>query len=170
MNLNKVLLIGRLGKDPEIKYTSGGEPICHFSLATSEKWKDKNGLQHEKTSWHNISAFRKLAEVCNEYLRKGSLIHVEGKLDYREYEKDGQKRQALNVVASDITFLEARKDKVDSPSEVKTPPQAAKKPLPDNSAFGGHNYSSPPVEPPLRGELFQHGSDYPTYSTRDVPF
>jgi len=96
--VNLVILVGRLGKDPEIRYTQDGAAVCNFSIATSETWKDRNGEKQQKTEWHRIIAFRKLAEICNQFLQKGSLIYLEGKLQTRTWEdKDGNKRSTTEI-------------------------------------------------------------------------
>ena len=99
MHLNKVQLIGRLGKDPELKYTPNGVAVAEFSLATSSKVKDQ-----EVTEWHNIKVWDKRAEVCAKYLKKGSLVYVEGRIETRSWEKDGQKRYKTEIVAGDVQF------------------------------------------------------------------
>ena len=102
-NLNKVLLMGRLGADPELRYTADGRPVASFRMATSESYKDKSENWQEKTEWHSIVAWRFLAERVAEKLKKGSLVYVEGKIQSREYEgKDGVKRRAFEIVASDV--------------------------------------------------------------------
>lgn len=104
--LNKVLIIGRLGKDPETRYTSGGDAVCNFSVATSESWKDKqSGEKKEKTEWHRIVAFRRLGEICGQYLQKGKQVYIEGKLQTRAWEKDGTTRYAVEIVASTMQML-----------------------------------------------------------------
>ncbi|NLT24999.1 MAG: single-stranded DNA-binding protein [Syntrophorhabdus sp.] len=105
-NLNKVLLMGRLGKDPELRYTTDGTPVATFSLATSESYKDKSGVKQERTEWHNIVVWRKLAEIAGEYLKKGRLVYIEGRIQSREYEgRDGVKRRAYEIVASDMKMM-----------------------------------------------------------------
>ena len=89
--LNKVMLIGHLGKDPELSYTPSGTAVCKFSLATNDSYKGDDGNWVERTEWHNITAWRKLAEVCSQYLKKGSRIYLEGKIQTDTYEKDGKK-------------------------------------------------------------------------------
>jgi len=96
-SLNKVQLIGNLGKDPELKFTPSGVAVATFSIATSEKWKDQEGNAQEKTEWHNIVAWRKTAEICGEYLKKGSKVYVEGKLETTPYEKDGVKHYPTKI-------------------------------------------------------------------------
>ena len=104
--LNKVMLIGRLGRDPEVRYTPDGAAIANFSIATSEGWKDKTtGEQKERTEWHRIVAFRKLGEICGEYLSKGKQVYIEGRLQTRSWEKDGIKRYTTEIIASDVQFL-----------------------------------------------------------------
>ena len=105
-SLNKVMLIGHLGKDPELKYTPSGVAVATFSIATSEQWKDQDGNQQEKTEWHNIVAWRKLAEIVGEYLKKGKKVYIEGKLQTRTYEKDGVKRYVTEIVADQLIMLD----------------------------------------------------------------
>jgi len=105
-SINKVTLIGRLGRDPEMRYTTDGTPVATFSLATSETWKDKNGEKQEKTEWHNIVAWRKLGEIAGEYLKKGKEVYLEGKIQSREYtDKEGIKRRAYEIVATEMKML-----------------------------------------------------------------
>ena len=105
-NVNRVILIGRLGKDPEVRYTADGTPVASFSLATTETRKNKDGTKNERTEWHRIVAWRKLGEIVAEYLRKGSLVYIEGKIQSREYEgKDGVKRRAFEIVADGMKML-----------------------------------------------------------------
>jgi single-strand DNA-binding protein len=109
--LNKVTLIGRVGKDPEIKYTGAGKAIANFSIATSESYKDKQtGEKVEKTEWHNISAFDRLAEVIGEYVKKGALLYVEGKIQTRKYEKDGVERYATSILINEMKMLGGRSE------------------------------------------------------------
>ena len=104
--LNKVMLIGRLGRDPEMKYTQQGTAICNMTIATSESWTDKStGEKQEKTEWHRCVSFGKQAEVLGKYLVKGSQVYIEGKLQTRQYEKDGQTHYATEIVVQDFTFL-----------------------------------------------------------------
>ena len=108
-SLNKVLLIGRLGKDPEIRYTPDGQPVANFSLATSEVWTDKNGTRQERTEWHNIVAWRRLAELSKRYLAKGRQVYVEGRLQTREWnDRDGNKRRTTEVIANQMVLLGSR--------------------------------------------------------------
>lgn len=110
-SVNKVFLVGSLGADPELKYTPSSRPVCNFRMATTDTWKDKSGARQERTEWHRIVAWGDLAETCSKYLAKGRLVHVEGKLQTRTYEKDGQKHYATEVVADRVTFLGSAGDK-----------------------------------------------------------
>jgi single-strand DNA-binding protein len=107
--VNKVILVGRLGKDPEVRYTPSGAAVANFSIATSEEWKDKNtGEKQERTEWHRIVAWRRLGEICGEYLHKGSQIYIEGRLQTRSWEdRDGNKRYTTEIVAQNMQMLEA---------------------------------------------------------------
>ena len=107
--VNKVILVGRLGNDPEVRYTQDGSAVASFSIATSDEWKDKEtGDKKERTEWHRIVAWRKLGEICGEYLSKGRQVYVEGKLQTRSWEKDGVTRYTTEIVASDVQFLGGR--------------------------------------------------------------
>ncbi|AEH45805.1 single-strand binding protein [Thermodesulfatator indicus DSM 15286] len=109
MSVNKVILIGRLGADPEVRYTPDGQPVSTFNLATSERWTDKNGQRQERTVWHRIVAFGKLAEICGEYLSKGRQVYIEGRLQTRSYEdRDGIKRYVTEIVAVNMQMLGRR--------------------------------------------------------------
>ena len=108
--LNKVLIIGNLGNDPEIKYTQSGSPVANLSIATSEKWKDKNsGEQKEQVEWHRIVLFSRLAEIAEQYLKKGSKVFVEGKLQTRDWEdSEGKKRYTTEIIAREMSMLDSR--------------------------------------------------------------
>jgi len=109
MSVNKVILVGRLGRDPEIRYTSGGQAVANFSIATDESYKDRNGEKQKRTEWHKIVAWRKQAEFAQQYLKKGSLIYLEGKIQSREWQdKEGQKRTSFEIVANDFRFVGGR--------------------------------------------------------------
>ena len=115
-SLNRVLLIGRLGKEPALNYTPNGQPVCKFSIATDDGWKDKQGQKHEKVTWHNIVFWGKAGENAKKYLSKGSLVYVEGKIDTRSYDdkETGQKKYVTEIIGSTIQFLEtAKKDPMD---------------------------------------------------------
>ncbi len=104
--VNKVILIGRLGADPEMRYTADGTPVATFRVATTETWKNKDGTKAEQTEWHRIVAWRKLGEIAGEYLKKGKLVYVEGRIQSREFEgRDGNKRKTFEIVASAMKML-----------------------------------------------------------------
>lgn len=104
--VNKVILVGNLGADPEVRYTSSGAAVCSLRIATSESWTDKDGNRQEKTEWHSVSVWGKQAELCKEYLSKGRQVYVEGSLQSREYtDKEGVNRRAWDVRANKVTFL-----------------------------------------------------------------
>ncbi len=107
--INKVILIGNLGIDPELRFTQSGTPVASFRIATSERWKDKEGNQQEQTEWHNIVAWGRLGELCNEYLNKGSKVYIEGKLKTRKWQdQNGNDRYTTDIVARDVQFLTPR--------------------------------------------------------------
>lgn len=104
--LNKVILIGRLGRDPEVRYMPNGEAVCNFSVATSESWKDSNGQKQERSEWHNVTMYRKLAEIAGKYLTKGSQVYLEGKIQSRKYtDKNGVERTAYEIIANEMKML-----------------------------------------------------------------
>jgi single-strand DNA-binding protein len=108
-SVNKVILIGNLGRDPELRYTAGGQPVASFSVATNERWNDREGKPQERTEWHRIVVWGKQAENCANYLAKGRTVYIEGRLQTREWEdKEGQKRQTTEVVAQTVQFLGSR--------------------------------------------------------------
>lgn len=135
--LNKVLLIGNLGKDPEFKYTPGGQAVATFSLATTEKFSDKGGQRQERTEWHNIVAWGKTAELVNQYLKKGRTVYIEGRLTTRSWDdKDGVKKYKTEIVASSVLFLGGNgggsgNNEMDMPSA-------------GNQSFGSHPMNSAP--------------------------
>ena len=124
--VNKATLIGRLGGDPEVRYTQSGTAVANFTLATNEKWKDKDGQQQEQTEWHKIVAFARLGEICGEYLSKGSLVYIEGRIQTRQWEdRDGNKRYTTEIVAREMKMLDTR-----------------------GQQSGGGGYDAPPVPEP----------------------
>ena len=109
--INKVILVGNLGRDPEMRYTPNGMAVANFSIATTERWKDKaSGEKQEKTEWHRIVAWGRLGEVCGEYLSKGRQVYIEGKLQTRQWEKDGVTRYTTEIVANEMKMLGNRDD------------------------------------------------------------
>jgi len=110
-SVNKVILIGRLGKDPEVKYTPNGTPVAKFSLATDEVYKDRSGEQQKRTEWHNIVAWSKLAEICGEYLTKGKQVYIEGSIRSRQWEgQDKVKRTSYEIIARQMQMLGSKAD------------------------------------------------------------
>ena len=109
MSVNKVILIGWLGQDPELRHTVDGTSVCNLSIATSETWKDQKGNEQKRTEWHRVVFWRRLAEIASQYLKKGSQVYVEGKIQSREYEdtvNPGTKRKAYEVIAYDLRILD----------------------------------------------------------------
>jgi single-strand DNA-binding protein len=152
-SVNKVILIGRLGKDPEVKYLPSGAPVAKFTLATDESFKDRTGEQQKHTEWHNIVAWNKLAEICGEYLTKGKQVYIEGSIRSHQYEDQaGNKRTAYEIVARNMQMLGSRADSermAASGMERATPAR----PSPAAPA---------PAEPPPPAE--------PEISDEDIPF
>lgn len=158
--INKVILVGNLGQDPEMKYFPSGDAVCNFSIATSESWKDKQtGEKVEKTEWHRIVAFRRLAEICGEYLSKGRQVYIEGKLQTRSWEKDGVTRYTTEIVASTMQMLGARDAAGPAPQRqggnFGQPANPYNQPAPQQK-----NYNQQPPAPPQ----FPEGPD------DDIPF
>lgn len=133
-SVNKVILVGRLGKDPEAKTFADGGMVTNFSLATSERWKDKQGEQQEKTEWHRIAMFGKVAEIAEKYLQKGSLVYIEGKLQTRKWtDKDGVERYSTEVIGDRMQMLGS---KPDGDREERAPRGSSSKPAPQQSKSG----------------------------------
>ena len=129
-SLNKVMLIGNLGRDPEVRYTPSGVAVATFTIATNESWKDQDGNTQERTEWHNIVAWRKLAEICGEWLKKGKKVYIEGRLQTRSYDdkNTGTKRYITEIVADNMIMLDSRGGASGEPSQ-QSAPQAAEEPL-----------------------------------------
>lgn len=110
-SVNKVILIGNLGKDPEVRYMSNGDAVANVTLATTDNWKDKEGQKQEKTEWHRVTFYRKLAEIVEKYLGKGSQIYIEGRLETRKWtDKSGNERYTTEVIAQDMKMMGGKKD------------------------------------------------------------
>ena len=113
--VNKAIIVGNLGRDPEVRYTPDGTAVTNFSVATSIEWKDKNtGEKKELTEWHRVVAFRRLGEICGQYLSKGRQVYVEGRLQTRSWEQDGVKRYMTEIVANEVQFLGGRESRDNS--------------------------------------------------------
>jgi single-strand DNA-binding protein len=119
--VNKAIIIGHLGQDPETRYLPNGDAVTNISVATSEKWK-KEGEQHEKTEWHRVVGFRQLAEIMGKYLKKGSKVYIEGKLQTRKWEKEGQPHYTTEIVAREMQMLDSRSDQQDNTAQQKAEP------------------------------------------------
>jgi single-strand DNA-binding protein len=134
-SLNKILLIGHLGKDPELRYTQEGAGVASFSLATSENFTDKNGTRQERTEWHSVKAFGKLADICKQYLTKGKQVYIEGRIQTREYtDREGIKRRFTEVVANQMIMLGSRSQGTDAGAQ---PMESVAKSVADaDQAFG----------------------------------
>ena len=131
MSVNKVILVGRLGRDPETRYMPNGDAITNFSLATDEQWRDRNGERQTRTEWHNVSLYGKLGEIANQYLRKGSQVFIEGKIQSRKYtDKDGIERMAYNIIGNEMKMLGNRNDGSDSGNNNAAPPTSNPPPAP----------------------------------------
>jgi single-strand DNA-binding protein len=140
-SVNKVILIGGLGKDPEVRFMPNGEAVCNFSIATSENWKDKDGNKQERTEWHNIVMYRKLAEIAGEYLKKGSPVYIEGKLQTRKWQtKEGQDRYTTEIIADSMQMLGSKtqnNDAGDSNTQPKQNNAPKAQEMQANDAFEG---------------------------------
>ena len=144
-SVNKVILIGRVGRDPEVRYTSSGSPVATFSVATDESFKAKNGEQQQHTEWHKVVAWSKLAEICGEYLTKGKLVYIEGSIRSRQWEdQSGNKRTSYEIIARNMQMLGSRADSERAASG-GTRPAAT-------SAQNEERYDSGPEIPP-EGEI-----------------
>lgn len=141
--VNKVILIGRLGSDPEVRYTSNGGAVANFNMATNESWTDKQGQKQERTEWHKIVVWGKLGELCGQYLSKGRQAYVEGRLQTREWQdKEGNKRYTTEIVAQGVQFLGGPSDRAHATSS-----DYAGAPAPDfepssNAGGGGSDFDS----------------------------
>jgi single-strand DNA-binding protein len=145
-SVNKVILIGRLGRDPEIKYTPSGAPVAKFSVATDEVFKDRAGEQQRRTEWHNIVAWNKLAEICGEYLTKGKQVYIEGSIRSRQWEdQSGNKRTAYEIVARDMKMLGSRADAERNSAVAAT--------APTTMSGAATNDRDPPLEAPSSPEI-----------------
>lgn len=152
--VNKAILIGNLGADPEVRFTAGGQAVANFRIATSESWKDKNGQPQERTEWHRIVVWGKLAELCGEYLKKGRQCYVEGRLQTREWmNKENQKQYTTEVVAQQVTFLGGR------PEGASSGPRPSSSGAPASPGSTQADYGPPPMDDP--GPMPTGGDDIP---------
>ena len=138
MSVNKAILVGNLGKDPELRYTPSGTAVCTFSLATTDRFKNKQGEQQERTEWHNIVVWAGLAEICGKYLTKGKQIYIEGRIQNRSYDdRDGNKRYITEIVANDMQMLDTRGGGGSSEYAGTGASTAARAPQPPAAGAGG---------------------------------
>ena len=157
-SLNKVMLIGRLGKDPEVRYTPDGAPVASFGLATSETWTDKNGSKQEHTEWHNIIAWNKLADLCKRYLAKGRQVYIEGRIRSRDWtDKDGNKRRTTEVIATQMVLIGSR-------------PQDGDAGVQPMESTGRSSYSSPASSSPSSSRDMEPPFGDAGITDSDIPF
>ena len=150
MSVNKVILVGRLGRDPETRYTSGGQAVCNVNIATDSTYKDRAGERQKRTEWHRIVMWGKLAEIAQQYLKKGHLVFIEGRLQTRQWDdKTGNKRTTTEIVANEMRMLTPRAEGAAAGA----------------GAAGGSGTAD--VDAPAPEEITQHG---PEISDEDIPF
>jgi single-strand DNA-binding protein len=160
MSVNKVILVGRLGRDPETRYTGGGQAVANFSVATDETYKDKNGERQKRTEWHKIVVWGKQAEIAQQYLKKGSLIFIEGRIQSREWQdKEGQKRTSFEIVASNFRMLGGRGDNAGGGGGGRSAPDDAESHAPADDSYGSGG-----------GGGGSHAPSGPEISDEDIPF
>jgi single-strand DNA-binding protein len=153
-SLNKVLLLGNLGKDPEVRYTSSGRAVATFTIATSQQWRDQDGNDQERTEWHRVVAWGRLGEICGEYLSKGKQVFIEGRIQSREWEdQEGNKRTTVEIIANDMIMLGGG-----SPSQSR------------NSGESQKRQTSSQSRGPDRGGKREEGRFQPPPPEDDIPF
>ena len=154
-SVNKVILIGNLGKDPEVKYTQGGMPVAKFTLATNDRFKDKEGQWQDRTEWHNITAFQRLAEIVGEYLKKGGKCYIEGSLRTSSWDdkETGQKKYKTEIIANDLVLLSGRGEGAGDDSGGRS----------RSASAAGNNFDQSAPEP-------QHAAASTPISDEDIPF
>lgn len=195
-SVNKVILVGHLGSDPEVRYTQGGAAVASFTVATNESYTDKSGQRQDKTEWHRIVAWGKTAELCGEYLQKGRQVYLEGRLQTRQWDdKEGVKRYTTEIVAQTVQFLGSRNERGDGPgvpreggdaapresnyrSNTAVPAQAvphqgsapafSQNAAPRAAAPAGGGYRAAPQQPAHQEKSFDYGP--PPMSDDDIPF
>ncbi|MDA1298486.1 MAG: single-stranded DNA-binding protein [Proteobacteria bacterium] len=148
--INKVILVGNLGRDPETRYMPSGGPVTNVSVATSKSWKDRDtGEQKERTEWHRVVFFNRLAEIAGEYLRRGSKVYIEGELRTREWERDGQKHYTTEIVAGEMQMLDSRSDGPSQPGASGQPPSSSSRDSEtDTGASSGNSSGNQDYDPP----------------------
>ena len=149
MSVNKVILVGRLGRDPESRYTASGQQVCNFSLATDEAFKDRSGERQKRTEWHRIVMWGRLAEIAQQYLKRGSLVYLEGRIQTRQWDdKAGNKRTTTEVIANTMKMLGSKGE----------------------GGGGGGAAGHEPPEPSMGGEMDESQQGGPQISDEDIPF
>jgi single-strand DNA-binding protein len=164
MSVNKAILVGRLGRDPETRYTSGGQAVANFTLATDETFKDRSGERQKRTEWHRIVLWGKLAEIAQQYLKKGQLVYIEGRIQSRQWEdkRDGQKKSTTEIVANVMRMLGSRGDGAAAGAAAGA----------SASSGGGvsHGRSSGDADFDVSGPSMDEPSAGPEISDEDIPF
>ena len=159
MSVNKVILVGRLGRDPETRFTSGGQPVANVSVATDETFKDRAGERQKRTEWHRVVLWGKLAEIAQQYLKKGSLVYIEGRIQSRQWEdkRDGQKKTSFDIVANVMRMLGGRADGATAGASAGA----------SGGVSGGRS-----VDADIEGVAMpdEHGGPGPEISDEDIPF
>jgi single-strand DNA-binding protein len=159
-SVNKVILVGNLGRDPEMRFMPNGEAVCNFSIATTDSWKDKSGQKQERTEWHNIVIYRKLAEIAGEYLKKGRPVYIEGRLQTRKWQtKEGQDRLTTEIIADQMQMLGGREgggasssyESMDDDQSMQSRPQQSARPA----------QSAPAQQPASVGDFDAFEDDIP---------
>jgi single-strand DNA-binding protein len=166
MSVNKVILVGRLGRDPETRYTSGGQAVANFTLATDETFKDRAGERQKRTEWHRIVLWGKLAEITQQYVKKGMLVYVEGRLQTRQWDdkRDGSKKQTTEIVANVMRMLTSRGEGAAAGAG------ASSSGAPGGG--GGYGGGRPAADPDFEGGGMEEpfGGSGPEISDEDIPF
>lgn len=159
--INKVILVGNLGKDPEMRYTSSGAAVANVTIATGESWKDRNtGEQQERTEWHRVVFFSRLAEIVGQYLKKGSKVYVEGRLQTRSYEREGVTRYATEIVANEMQMLDSRGSAGDGGGAFE----------PRQQAPGGGSGASQQQKPAATAAAEGGPSSFDNFDDDEIPF
>lgn len=162
-SVNKVILVGNLGRDPEVRFMPNGEAVCNFSIATTDSWKDKNGQKQERTEWHNIVMYRKLAEIAGEYLKKGRPVYVEGRLQTRKWQtKEGQDRYTTEIIADQMQMLGGR-------AEGSNTYEVMDEPGYDDAPRQSAPASAPAARPAAAAKPAAGGSNFDDFED-DIPF
>ena len=131
MSVNKAILIGRLGRAPEVRYMPNGEAVCNFSIATSETWNDQHGQKQERTEWHAITLYRRMAEVAGQYLKKGSQVYIEGRIQSRKYtDKNGIERTAYEIIGNEMKMLGGKAEGSSESANTAEPPAPPRRQAP----------------------------------------